>query len=118
MQRMGVAAAIALAVAGTTPGAAPAADADRTAGILQRDSEDAVRLAQRALQAGGYYVGEIDGIFGPEMLEAVRYYQQSNRLPMTGRLDYRTMAALTLAMPAATPVYGGAGADVSDAGTR
>lgn len=80
--------------------------------VAQRDSADMVRLAQRALQAGGYYLGEIDGVFGPEMLQAVRYYQQSTGIPMTGRLDQRTVADLT-APPAGTMTigYGSAGGE-------
>src|SRR3954471_19111947 len=109
MGGIGVAAAVGVLVAGLSAAPwPPAADpGGPEAGIVERDSADAVRLAQRALQAGGYYVGEVDGLFGPQTLEAVRYYQQSNRLPLTGRLDQRTLAALTVPMDAPTPSYGG-----------
>jgi peptidoglycan hydrolase-like protein with peptidoglycan-binding domain len=120
MRRIGVVMGfLVLGLGAAAPGPAAADPGGPAAGIAQRDSADAVRLAQRALQAGGYYRGDIDGQFGPETLAAVRYYQQSNRLPMTGRLDHRTLAALTLPMGDPLPSYGSAGIDqISDAGGR
>src|SRR5690242_1153556 len=104
MRGFGLAATAALALVATAPMHAQAAGDDRAAGteIVQRDSQDLVRLAQRALQAGGYYLGEVDGVFGLETLDAVKHYQQSNRMPVTGRLDYHTLAELTAAMPGTT----------------
>lgn len=85
----------------------PVADA-----LAQRDSADMVRLAQRALQAGGYYVGEVDGVFGPELLQAVRTYQQSTGIPITGRLDQRTVADLTAPPTGAMALgHGGVGGE-------
>src|SRR3954471_23068497 len=98
MGGIGVAAAVGVLVAGLSAAPWPAAadPGGPEAGIVQRDSADAVRLAQGALQAGGYYLGDVDGLFGPLMLQAVREFQHVNGLPVTGRLEYRTMAALTL----------------------
>jgi peptidoglycan hydrolase-like protein with peptidoglycan-binding domain len=118
MRRIGMVAGMLVLGLGAAAVPATADPGGPEAGIMQRDSADAVRLAQRALQAGGYYLGEIDGQFGPQTLAAVQHYQQSNRLPMTGRLDYRTLAALTLPMGDPMPSYGSAGSQISDAGAR
>ena len=42
----------------------------------------------------GYYPGPLDGAFGPRTSRAIRNYQVDYRLPVTGRLDYRTRASL------------------------
>ena len=119
MRRIGMTVGIIVLGLGAAAVPAVADPGGPEAGIMQRDSEDAVRLAQRALQAGGFYLGEIDGRFGPQTLQAVRYFQQSNRLPTNGRLDQRTMAALTLPAGDPLPSYGGSGLNqLSDAGAR
>jgi peptidoglycan hydrolase-like protein with peptidoglycan-binding domain len=118
MRGIGVA-AVGILVAGLSAASLPAAadPGGPEAGLMQRDSADAVRLAQRALQSGGYYPGDIDGLFGPLTLQAVRQFQHVNGLSVTGRLEYRTMAALTLTDP--MPSYGGSGANqLSDVGGR
>jgi hypothetical protein len=43
----------------------------------------------------GYGVGPFDGRFDDKTRQAVKYYQESNRLPGTGELDYRTLKQLT-----------------------
>jgi hypothetical protein len=48
-----------------------------------------VKLARR-----GYYDGDIDGVFGPQTSRALRLYQAENGLPITGRLDSRTLGSL------------------------
>lgn len=49
---------------------------------------------QQALDAGGYYDGEIDGVYGPETVAAVEAVQKAHGLPVTGALDKATAAAL------------------------
>ena len=53
-----------------------------------------VRRAQRQLRALGFNPGGVDGAFGPETAAAVRAYQQTYRLPQTGRLDEATLHSL------------------------
>ena len=52
--------------------------------------------AQIALARRGLYHEEIDGAFGPAMEFSLRAYQARTRLPVTGRLDLETLAALQL----------------------
>ena len=54
----------------------------------QMDSET-VRRLQQALQSKGHDVGEIDGVMGPRTQQALRDYQQSQGLSVTGRADQR-----------------------------
>ena len=52
--------------------------------------------AQIVLARYGLYREQIDGIYGPAMELSLRAYQASARLPVTGRLDLETLAALRL----------------------
>jgi len=61
--------------------------------------------AQIALARRGLYRGEIDGIYGPAMELSLRAYQARTRLPVTGRLDLETLAALRLLPRPREPVY-------------
>lgn len=61
--------------------------------------------AQIGLARRGLYQGEIDGVFGPPMEFSLRAYQARTRLPVTGRLDLETLAALRLLPRPSTPVY-------------
>lgn len=56
-----------------------------------------VRIVQRALVGAGVTVkGGVDGVFGGATTVALRAYQTSKGLPVTGRLDIRTAASLEL----------------------
>jgi peptidoglycan hydrolase-like protein with peptidoglycan-binding domain len=55
-----------------------------------------VLSAQIALARRGLYHEGIDGVYGPAMDLALRAYQSRSRLPVTGRLDLETLAALRL----------------------
>jgi Putative peptidoglycan binding domain len=52
--------------------------------------------AQERLAREGYYRGESDGAFGPEMRQALRRYQSSHGLRMTGYLDTDTLGSMGL----------------------
>ncbi len=52
--------------------------------------------AQIVLARYGLYREQIDGIYGPAMELSLRAYQAQTRLPVTGRLDLETLAALRL----------------------
>ena len=52
--------------------------------------------AQIVLARHGLYREQIDGIYGPAMELSLRAYQAEMKLPMTGRLDLETLAALRL----------------------
>jgi len=61
--------------------------------------------AQVALARRGLYRGEIDGVYGTAMELSLRAYQARTRLPITGRLDLETLAALRLLPRPREPVY-------------
>lgn len=55
-----------------------------------------VRYAQVGLRLAGFDPGPVDGIFGQRTLVALRQYQASRDLPMTGTFDTATQQALQL----------------------
>jgi lipoprotein-anchoring transpeptidase ErfK/SrfK len=55
--------------------------------------------AQIALARRGFSSGPIDGVSGAQTAAALRAFQESAGLPLTGRLDDPTRAALTLDTP-------------------
>src|SRR5207249_8428498 len=64
-----------------------------------------VLSAQIALARHGFYHEQINGVFGPAMEFSLRAYQARTRLPVTGRLDLETLAALQLLPGARAPVF-------------
>ena len=58
---------------------------------------------QVALRAQGLYLGPIDAIVGPRTLAAVRTFQRTHGLPVTGIADVRTRRELG---PLGTPLFG------------
>jgi peptidoglycan hydrolase-like protein with peptidoglycan-binding domain len=66
---------------------------------------DVVVSAQIALARRGLYHEEINGVYGPTMELSLRAYQARTRLPLTGRLDLETLAALRLLPGAPAPVF-------------
>lgn len=61
--------------------------------------------AQIVLARYGLYREQIDGIYGPAMELSLRAYQSRTRLPVTGRLDLETLAALRLLRGPRQPFY-------------
>jgi photosystem II stability/assembly factor-like uncharacterized protein len=74
---------------GTKPKATPVT---RRAGSAKPD--DTILHAQEALSAIGYNLGEPDGKPGPSTTSAVKRFQTDRHLPVTGKLDAITLAAL------------------------
>ena len=68
---------------------------------------------QQDLADAGYFEGEVDGVYGPETVEAVQALQKANGLPETGTVDKATEAALRAELEAA----GGAAAQEEMAST-
>jgi len=54
-----------------------------------------VRQAQVRLAELNFYSGAIDGVASPAVTQALRAFQRAKGLPITGRLDYDSDAALT-----------------------
>src|SRR5947209_8074621 len=61
--------------------------------------------AQNVLAQRGLYHGAIDGMFSPDFEFSLRAYQARVRLPITGRLDLPTLAALELLPHGNRPVF-------------
>lgn len=51
---------------------------------------DEVRVIQKHLADGGFYAGELDGIFGPITAKAVKEFQKSVNLTVNGIVDKET----------------------------
>ena len=64
-----------------------------------------VLSAQIALARRGLYHEEIDGVYGSAMQFSLRAYQARSGLPVTGRLDLETLAALQLLPGPRGPVF-------------
>jgi peptidoglycan hydrolase-like protein with peptidoglycan-binding domain len=61
--------------------------------------------AQIALAQRGLYHEEVNGVYGPAMEFSLRAYQARARIPVTGRLDLETLAALRLLPQPRQPFY-------------
>ncbi len=61
--------------------------------------------AQIALARRGLYDEEVNGVYGPAMEFSLRAYQARAKLPVTGRLDLQTLAALRLLPQPREPFY-------------
>jgi peptidoglycan hydrolase-like protein with peptidoglycan-binding domain len=92
----------------------PAAPPTSAAGVLARTPFEAappevqrnvIVSAQIALARRGLYHEEVNGIFGPAMEFSLRAYQARARIPVTGRLDLETLAALRLLPQPRQPFY-------------
>ena len=56
-----------------------------------------VELAvQQELAKLGYYHGPVDGVIGPETQRAIRWFQSTDKIPVTGRIDNATLRALQI----------------------
>ena len=53
-----------------------------------------VRQIQTKLKRWGYYNGNVDGIYGSETQEAVRYFQRKNGLTVDGIAGPNTLKAM------------------------
>jgi peptidoglycan hydrolase-like protein with peptidoglycan-binding domain len=67
-------------------------------------TRNAVIEVQEALNKQGFDIGPVNGIWGPKTAKALREFQEKSKLPVSGRLDRRTVAKLGLAtdLPAET----------------
>ena len=57
------------------------------------DGEHVTALQERLIQEG-YLEGEVDGVYGADLLEAVKLYQDTHQLKQTGLIDKHTRSSL------------------------
>ncbi len=62
--------------------------------IKQGNTGATVKKIQQKLKNWGYYKGAVDGIFGSQTREAVKYFQRKNGLTVDGIVGDKTLAAL------------------------
>jgi peptidoglycan hydrolase-like protein with peptidoglycan-binding domain len=60
----------------------------------QHWSKDKVKAIQEALKTKGFDPGAADGVMGPKTGQALREFQKSQNLQVTGRIDDKTASAL------------------------
>ena len=89
-------------------------------GLVRGATGSAVRTLQQALvNAGIPLAGGVDGVFGPATEAAVKAYQRSRGLTVTGRADSATLSALGRSAPAvSTPAPASPGSNVLARGAR
>ena len=61
-------------------------------------SSEALAKAQSKLAGLGYYKGAVDGTYGPQTALAVQQFQADNNLPVSGRLDLKTLSSLGITL--------------------
>ena len=66
----------------------------QTAVLRQGATGGEVKELQRRLKQWGYYSGAVDGVYGPQTVEAVKYFQRKNGLTADGIAGRATFAAL------------------------
>jgi hypothetical protein len=54
--------------------------------------------AEAKLAGLGYYKGSVDGEYGPVIQQAIQQFQADNGLPVSGRLDLKTLSSLGIAL--------------------
>jgi Putative peptidoglycan binding domain len=82
---------------GYDPYAYYAYDGPIYAGSAAMDAGQVVANVQAALQAQGYYDGEVDGILGPLTRAAIARYQHDHDLYITSAIDEPTLESLGMA---------------------
>ena len=78
-------------------------------------SQDNTKV-QESLRDKGYYHADVDGVLGPQTREAIRQYQKSENLPVTGRLDGETAGKLGVGPESVGGSFESAGHEVGRGG--
>lgn len=94
---------------------AVASPSDTTPVLSQYGSRGAeVREIQTKLKNWGYFKGTVDGIYGEQTVEAVKYFQRKNGLTADGIAGARTLAALGITPSKQSGSSGGSNVSTSD----
>lgn len=70
--------------------------------IKQGQTGSTVKKIQTKLKNWGYYKGSVDGIFGSQTKEAVKYFQRKNGLMVDGIVGSQTLKALGISLSSAS----------------
>lgn len=73
---------------------------------------DEVRKIQQKLKQWGYFKGSVDGVFGPQTKEAVKYFQRKNGLTVDGVAGPATLRAMGISTGSSNT--GGGGGSTND----
>jgi peptidoglycan hydrolase-like protein with peptidoglycan-binding domain len=82
---------------------------------LAASSED-IKTVQKSLSDKGYDAGPVDGVLGSRTRGAIRQYQTSEKLTVTGRLDEETAGKLGVGPESIGGSFQGAGREVGQGG--
>lgn len=74
------------------------------------------KKVQESLRDKGYYDADVDGVLGRQTREAIRQYQKSENLPVTGRLDDETAGKLGVGPESVGGSFESAGHEVGKGG--
>jgi hypothetical protein len=80
--------------ASTSAPAQPTSPAQPTTPVTPAHPSAAVEKLQQELGQLNYYEGPVDGIMGPQTIQAITYLQRDAHLPQTGQMNAATQAAL------------------------
>ena len=61
-------------------------------------SSDDIKMVQQALKEKGFDPGAVDGVMSPKTQQALRQFQQAQKIQATGQLDSQTASALGIAL--------------------
>jgi hypothetical protein len=75
-----------------------------------------IKKVQESLRDKGYYHADVDGVLGSQTREAIRQYQKSENLPVTGRLDAETAGKLGVGPESVGGSFESAGHEVGKGG--
>jgi peptidoglycan hydrolase-like protein with peptidoglycan-binding domain len=92
--------------------AANPGDDEKSSGLSRHD----IKELQEKLRDKGYYHAHADGVLGPQTRDAIRQYQESEKLPSTGRLDAETSGKLGVGQESVGGDFKRAGHDVGSGG--
>jgi hypothetical protein len=95
---------------GATP-LVSAADPGQEQPALQQED---IKEVQKSLSDKGFETGPADGYLGPRTRAGIRQFQESEKLPVTGRLDAETAGKLGVGPESIGGNFAGAGHDVAE----
>jgi peptidoglycan hydrolase-like protein with peptidoglycan-binding domain len=77
-------------------------------------SKEDIQKVQQSLIDKGFHPGNVDGVLGPQTRAGIREYQQSEKLPVTGRLDAETAGKLGVGPESIEGSFKGAGREAAE----